>query len=145
MSQLQLQRSEKKSVNGLQAIVTLAKQPVQDQSTGATGTNVVLTYFVQYGSLIYVFHGVSTEADFESYAPTMEASMKTFAQLTDQSKINVKPKRIHVRKVQRTGTMASVLSSFNMPQNMMEELSLLNNIELNETVQAGRYIKIIGE
>jgi len=142
---LQLQRSEKKSVNGLQAIVTLAKQPVQDQSTGATGTNVVLTYFVQYGSLIYVFHGVSTEADFESYAPTMEASMKTFAQLTDQSKINVKPKRIHVRKVQRTGTMASVLSSFNMPQNMMEELSLLNNIELNETVQAGRYIKIIGE
>jgi len=71
--------------------------------------------------------------------------MKTFAQLTDQSKINVKPKRIHVRKVQRTGTMASVLSSFNMPQNMMEELSLLNNIELNETVQAGRYIKIIGE
>jgi len=142
---LQLQRSEKKSVNGLQAIVTLAKQPVQDQSTGATGANVVLTYFVQYGSLIYVFHGVSTEADFESYAPTMEASMKTFAQLTDQSKINVKPKRIHVRKVQRTGTMASVLSSFNMPQNMMEELSLLNNIELNETVQAGRYIKIIGE
>src|SRR5690606_12011124 len=69
---LQLQRSEKKTVNGLQAIVTLAKQPVQDQSTGATGANAVISYFVQYGSVIYVFHGVSTEADFASYAPTME-------------------------------------------------------------------------
>lgn len=142
---LQLQSSEKRSVNGLQAIVTHAKQEFQDQSTGATGVNAILTYFVQYGSLIYVFHGVSSEADFASYAPAMEASMKTFAQLTDQSRINVKPKRIHIRKVQRTGTMASALSSFNMPQSMMEELALLNNIELNETVEAGKYIKIIGD
>ncbi|HNX84502.1 MAG: M48 family metalloprotease [Bacteroidales bacterium] len=142
---LQLQRSEKKTVNGLQAIVTLAKQPVQDQSTGATGANAVISYFVQYGSVIYVFHGVSTEADFASYAPTMEASMKTFAQLTDQSRINVKPKRVYVRKAPRAGTLASTLSALNMPQNLMEELSLLNNMELNETVPAGKYIKIIGE
>jgi len=142
---LQLQRSEKKTVNGLQAIVTLAKQQVQDQSTGATGANAVISYFVQYGSMIYVFHGVSTEADFASYAPTMEASMKTFAQLTDQSRINVKPKRIHVMKAPRAGTLASTLSYFNVPQAMMDELSLLNNMELNEQVPAGKYIKIVGE
>jgi len=142
---LQLQRSEKKTVNGLQAIATLSKQQVQDQSTGATGSNAVLSYFVQYGSMIYVFHGVSTEADFASYAPTMEASMKTFAQLTDQSRINVKPKRVFVRKAPKTGTLASTLSYFNMPQAMMEELSLLNNMELNETVPAGKYIKIVSE
>ena len=142
---LQLQRSEKKTVNGLQAIATLSKQQVQDQSTGTTGANAVISYFVQYGSMIYVFHGVSTEADFASYAPTMEASMKTFAQLTDQSRINVKPKRVYVRKAPRVGTLASTLSALNMPQNLMEELSLLNNMELNETVPAGKYIKIIGE
>lgn len=142
---LQLQRSEKKTVNGLQAIATLSKQQVQDQSTGTTGANAVISYFVQYGSMIYVFHGVSTEADFAGYAPTMEASMKTFAQLTDQSRINVKPKRVFVRKAPKTGTLASTLSYFNMPQAMMEELSLLNNMELNETVPAGKYIKIVSE
>ncbi len=142
---LQLQRSEKKTVNGLQAIATLSKQQVQDQSTGPTGANAVISYFVQYGSMIYVFHGVSTEADFAGYAPTMEASMKTFAQLTDQSRINVKPKRVFVRKAPKTGTLASTLSYFNMPQAMMEELSLLNNMELNETVPAGKYIKIVSE
>jgi len=142
---LQLQRSEKKTVNGLQAMVTLSKQQVQDQSTGTTGANVVISYFFQYGSMIYVFHGVSTEADFASYAPAMEASMKTFAQLTDQSRINVKPKRLYIRKAPRAGTLASTLSYFNMPQAMMEELSLLNNMELNEQVPAGKYIKIVGE
>lgn len=71
--------------------------------------------------------------------------MKTFAQLTDQSRINVKPKRVYVRKAPRAGTLASTLSYFNMPQSMMEELSLLNNIELNETVPAGKYIKIVSE
>ena len=142
---LQLQRSEKKTVNGLQAIATLSKQQVQDQSTGTTGANAVISYFVQYGSMTYVFHGVSTEADFAGYAPTMEASMKTFAQLTDQSRINVKPKRVFVRKAPKTGTLASTLSYFNMPQAMMEELSLLNNMELNETVPAGKYIKIVSE
>ena len=142
---LTLQRSEKVTVNGLPAMATLSKQQSQDQSTGATSSNIVLSYFVQYGSMIYVFHGVSTEADFAGYAPTMEASMKTFAQLTDQSRINVKPKRVYVRKAPRAGTLASTLSYFNMPQSMMEELSLLNNIELNETVPAGKYIKIVSE
>ncbi len=142
---LQLQRSEKKTVNGLQTITTLSKQQVQDQSTGATGSNSVLSYFVQYGSVIYAFHGVSTEADFATYAPAMEASMKTFAQLTDPSRINVKPKRVYVKKAPRAGTLASTLSYYNMPQAMMEELALLNNMELTDQVPAGKYIKIVSE
>ncbi len=71
--------------------------------------------------------------------------MKTFAKLTDLSRINVKPKRVYVKKVQRAGTLASALSYYNMPQSMMEELALLNNIELNMPVPAGKYIKIVSE
>ena len=142
---LQLQRAERRTVNGLPAVVTLSKQQAQAQQTGATGSNTVLSYFIEYGGMIYVIHGVSTDADFASYAPAMEASMKTFAQLTDQSRINVKPMRVHVRKAPRAGTLASTLSYFNMPQAMMEELALLNNMELNQQVPAGKYIKIVSE
>lgn len=142
---LQLQRAEKRTVNGLPAIVTLSKQQTQDQSTGQTGFNSVLSYFIQYGSMIYAFHGISTEADFGSYAPTMEASMKTFAQLTDPSRINVKPKRVYVKKAPRAGTLASTLGYYNMPQNMMQELALLNNMELTDQVPAGKSIKIVSE
>lgn len=142
---LQLQRSEKRTVNGLQALVTLSKQQSQDQQTGQVSTNMVLSYFIQYGSGIYMFHSVSSEADFASYSTTMEASMKTFAQLTDPSRINVKPKRVYVKKAPRAGTLASTLSYYNMPQAMMEELALLNNMELTDQVPAGKLIKIVSE
>jgi len=140
---LQLQRAERRTVNGLPAIITLSMQQAKDQSTGAVSTNSVLSYFIEYGSLIYVFHGVSTEADFNNYVSTMESSMKTFARLTDTYRINVKPQRIAVRKVQRTGTLASAFSYFGMKQDMWAELALLNNMELNDQVTAGRTIKII--
>jgi predicted Zn-dependent protease len=142
---LQLQRSERRTVNGLPAIVTLSKQQSQDQQTGQVSTNMVISYFIEYGSMIYMFHSVSTEADFASYSTTMEASMKTFAQLTDASRINVKPKRVWVKKAPRAGTLASTLSYYNMPQKMMEELALLNNMELTDQVPAGKYIKIVSE
>jgi predicted Zn-dependent protease len=140
---LQLQRAERRTVNGLPAIITLSMQQAKDQSTGAVSTNSVLSYFIEYGSLIYVFHGVSTEADFNNYVSTLESSMKTFARLTDTYRINVKPQRIAVRTVQRTGTLASAFSYFGMKQDMWAELALLNNMELNDQVAAGRMIKII--
>jgi len=142
---LQLQRSEKRTVNGMPAIVTLSKQTNQDSSTGTTSTNIVMSYFIEYGSIYYVFHSVSTEADFQNYSGAMESTMKTFAKLTDASKINVKPQKVHVMKVQRTGTLASVFSSFGVPQDKMNEYALLNDLELTDQVQAGKLIKIVGD
>ena len=142
---LQLQRSEKTTLNGMPVIITLSKQQSQDQTTGTMSTNEVLSYFIDYGSRYYVFHGVSAEADFASYSSAMESSMLTFNRLTETSKINVKPRRVYVKKVQRTGTLASAFSYYGMSQDMMNELALLNDLELTDQVQAGKLIKIVSE
>jgi predicted Zn-dependent protease len=138
-------RAEKSTVNGLPAIVLESKQESQEQTTGQISTNLLLSYFIEYGTNIWVFHGIAAEADFSSYVLSMEPSMKSFAQLTDPSRINVKPKRVYVKKAPRTGTLASTLSYYNMPQAMMEELALLNNMELTDQVAAGKYVKIVSE
>ncbi|OFY69728.1 MAG: hypothetical protein A2Y71_09000 [Bacteroidetes bacterium RBG_13_42_15] len=143
--QLSLMGSKRTTVNGLQAIMTQSKQSVQDQSTGATQTNMVLSYFISYNNLIYVFHGVSTEADFNAYANTFNSSMTTFARLTDATKINVKPKKVQVVKVQRTGTLNDAFAYYRVPQAQYKELSLLNDLELTDQVPVGKLIKIIGE
>jgi predicted Zn-dependent protease len=142
---LTLQGSKRVTVNGLPAIMIQCKQVSQDQSTGATQTNMVLSYFISHGGLIYVFHGVSTEADFNNYSGTMDSSMTTFSNLSDPSKINVKPKRIQVVTVQRSGTLSDAFVYYRVPQKQYNELALLNNIELTEKVQVGKLIKIIGE
>jgi predicted Zn-dependent protease len=143
--QLTIQGSKRVTVNGLQAIMTQCKQVSQDQSTGATQTNMVLSYFISHGGLIYIFHGVSTEADFNIYANTMNLSMATFSNLTDASKINVKPQRVQIVKVQRTGTLSDAFAYYRVPQKQYNELSLLNDLELTDQVQVGKMIKIIGE
>jgi predicted Zn-dependent protease len=142
---LQLQRSEERTVNGMPALVTLSKLVNEDRSTGTTSTNIFLSYFIHYGSVIYTFHGISTEADFPNYSGVMESSMKSFAKLTDASKINVKPQRVYVKKVQQTGTLANAFSSYGVPQDKMSNLALLNNLELTDQVKAGKLIKIVGD
>ena len=142
---LDLQGSKRATVNGLQAILTQAKQVTQDQSTGASQTNMVLSYFISYNNLIYVFHGVTTQADFNSYTNTFNSTMTTFAKLTDASKINVKPKKVQVVKVQRAGTLADAFSYYRVSQDKQNELALLNDLELTDQVPVGKLIKVIGE
>ncbi|MFZ0280960.1 MAG: M48 family metalloprotease [Bacteroidales bacterium] len=142
---LTVQDRKRITVNGMPAIATLCKQTVQDQSTGATQTNMVLSYFINYNNLNYIFHGVSGEADYANYSRSFESTMAGFSRLTDASKINVKPKKIQVVKVQRAGTFSDALSNSGVNQAQFKELALLNDLELTSQVPAGKLIKIIGE
>ena len=143
--ELTLQDSRKTTVNGMPAIITQSKQVAQDQTTGQQQSNLILSYFIDLNNTYYVFHGVSAEADFKTYSRTFESTMVNFSKLTDASKLNVKPKKIMVKKVQRAGTLADAFNSFGAQQKQMDELALLNNMELTDRVQAGKLIKIIGE
>lgn len=142
---LDLQGSKRTTVNGLPAIIAQSKQVVQDQSTGTSQTNMILTYFISYNNLIYVFHGVTTEADFNNYANTFNSSMTTFAKLTDQSKINVKPKKVQVVRVQRNSSLSDAFAYYRVPQAKYNELALLNGMELTDQVSTGKLIKVVGE
>jgi len=147
LSRLELKPLESKtgSVNGMPALIAISKQVAQDQSTGQTQTNLVMSGFINYSNTIYVFHGVTTEADYNTYSPVFTSTMGDFSKLTDPSRLNVKPKKILVRKVQRNATLADALRTLGVPQQQMAELAILNNLELNSPVQAGKLIKIIGQ
>jgi predicted Zn-dependent protease len=142
---LSLQESKHGTINGLPAVITLSKQVVQDQSAGSSQSNMVMSYFIGYGNHVYVLHGLSAEADFNSYANIFNSNFATFSVLTDVAKINVKPQRVNVVRVQRTGKLTEVFSNYRIPQGRFNELALLNGLELTDLVPAGKLIKIIGE
>ena len=137
--------SKRTTVNGYPAIVALSQQISQDQQTGQQQTIKVLSYIIQKNESIYVFHGVSDATSFDSYYRTFESTMANFSDLTEPSKINIKPKRIKIKSVQRGGTLADVFKSYRIPQKQINELALLNNLELSDRVKKGKLIKIIGE
>jgi predicted Zn-dependent protease len=139
------QERKKRIVNGLPALVTLSKQSTQNQSTGTFQNNEIISYFINLDNTIYVFHGVATEADFNTYDQYFESTAGNFSRLTDASRLNVRPKRIHIVKVQRNGTLTDAFNYYNVPQKQFNELALLNDIDLTARVQAGKLIKIVGE
>lgn len=143
--QLNVTDSRRTTVNGMPAVATMSRLAQQDQSTGQQQVLVVLSYFIDDNGKYYVFHGVSTEQEFQNHARSFETTMTNFSRLTDPSKINVKPKRVQVKAVPRNGTLGEAFRALGVTQQMMNELALLNNMELTDRVSAGKLIKIVGE
>ncbi len=137
--------SQRITVNGMPAVATVSERITQNQQTGQEQHIRVLSYFIEYGGNIYVFHGVSSNERFANYQRNFEATFANFDRLTDSSKLNRQPQRIRLQQVKQSGTLSNVLSSMGVPQDKLEELALLNNMELTDQVQSGKTIKIIGQ
>lgn len=133
------------TVNTLPALAVLSTQTSQDQTTGATSTNQILSYFINYNNAIYVFHSVSTQPNFNNYAAAFESTMNSFAKLTDASKINVIPDKIRVMAVPKTGTVTQALTALGVKQDKLAEIALLNNLELTDNIAAGKLVKVVGK
>ena len=127
------------------AISALSNQTSKDQSTGQQQTIKVLSYFIDDNGTYYVFHGVSAEADFNNYLGIFEPTMVNFDKMTDPSKLNIQPKKIRIKMVQHTGTLADAFQSFGIQEQQMEQFAFLNNMELTDQVPAGALIKIVGD
>lgn len=146
IGQLELDQQERSNtiINGMPAIITVSEQVNQDQATGQKQTNRIMSGFIDYNNEYYVFHGVASEADYNTYAGTFRTNMDTFSSLSDPSKLNREPLRIKIRKVQNTGSLAKAFSDLGVAQDKIEELALLNNLEPDDTVQEGKALKVTG-
>ena len=142
---LDVLESKRITVHGAPAIVAVSQQVTQNPQTGQQQTVKALSYIIQKERGIYVFHGVASGPDFETYFPIFKSTMGNLKTLTDPSKLNVKPTRIKIRQVKRSGTLADAFKYYRIPQNRTDELALLNEMELSDKVQKGELIKIIGE
>jgi predicted Zn-dependent protease len=137
--------SKRTTVNGFPAIAAISQQVSQNQQTGAQQVIKVMSYLIQDNNSIFIFHGVSDDANFNNYYRIFESTMSNFSRLTEPAKLNVKPKRIKIVQVPATNTLSQTFKSLKVPESQMKELALLNNIELTDQVAKGKLIKIIGE
>ena len=131
--------SRETTVNTFPAVAIVADQK-QEQGTLRT-----LSYLIQYGGNIYHLIGVSALADFNSNVNLFTNTMQSFRTLTDVSKLNKKPERVHIKTVAQSTTLEQVLKANNIPAKRYEELAILNGMELKDQVAKGTLIKVIGE
>ncbi len=132
------------NVNGNNAVALYGTVQETDPSTGQTGPLLkLMCYLIQYNGAIYKITGLTKNEDFNAYFNSFQATMKSFAKLTDSAKINKMPERIKIVNVKKNGTLQQALSDFGMKSDKMNALSLLNGIELSAAVKTGDMIKIL--
>lgn len=132
---LQVINQRNENVNGNNAISILSE----------TETLRVLTYLIEYNGMIYKFHGLAEKLNYSNYERYFVETMTGFAKLTDQSKINVFPERIRIKRVAKTDTFGNVLKSFKVSADRMTEHAILNGMELNDQIEKGTLFKIVGK
>lgn len=143
--QLTVLNSRQITVNGLPALEVLSEQVSQDPNTGQQSSIGVQSVYIQFKSNIYVFHGVSTAQNFNSYEGHFDRTSLGFRELTDNSKINVAPERIRLVSVKNTGTLSQALQAAGVPSARIKEMVVLNGMESNAQVTAGTTIKVVGK
>ena len=79
---------------------------VSEQIDTETGEGIrVLSYFVSYQNLIFIFHGLAELADFDQQLPNFNHSMRNFRVLNDITKITKEPELISIYQANRTTTL----------------------------------------
>ena len=147
--QMSLQATEeprRTTINGFPALVFVADQVQQDPQSGQQATGVrVLGHVIQDGKSLYAFLGVSAPADFPAYAPQFSGVAEGFQRLTDRDKLGRQPERIRIRKLALRSNLQQALKTAGIPEKRYEELAILNGMALNEQVNAGSLIKVVGK
>ena len=136
---LTLVESKKESINGLNSILLVADQ-TQEQ-----GTIRLVAGLIQHDGIVYNLMGITSLSRFPNYQSTFLSTIRDFRQLTDSEKLNRKPDVIRIKAVPQNMTAQAAFEHFGMPSTRMEELAIMNGIALNDRIEKGTLIKVVGK
>lgn len=125
-------------VNGLDARRVMAEGKTQDGQTVRA-----LATFIAYDGQVYVFQGMTPAQRYDTYRAALERPMNGFDVLRDSDKLNVQPTRLDVRPASRSAAFHTFVDEGALPEEMNStDLAIINQLELDETVEQGRPLKL---
>jgi predicted Zn-dependent protease len=123
-------------VNGIDAQFT--DFDLQTQSGVLRGT----VMYLQHGNAIYEIIGYATQAAWANHRANVDASLRSFARVTDRALLDVSPKRIEIVRLPRAMTVAQFIQQY--PSTVdAAEVQLANQVADGEQLPSGRLMKRI--
>jgi predicted Zn-dependent protease len=111
------------------------------RATTADGVLRGRVVFLNHQGILLRFLGFTTEQAWQSRGGAIRASLESFRPLTDRSKLDVEPARLRVVTVSRATDLATLLNREGATSRA-EDVRILNRLEGNPTLPAGRVVKI---
>lgn len=132
-----VQGQQQQSINGLDAYQATAT------ATGENNTEYKMyVSALSFDNNIYRFISYSVAEKFDGYESQFVNAIHSFTRLTDQSILNMQPARLQAFRTDRSAAFSSFVPQ-NLPMGITaEDLAIANQVQLNETIEAGSWIKI---
>ena len=127
------------TIDGLEAVVVTSDLVSQEN------TLRLQSYFVEMKPRVFVFHGVTTPADFSKYQAKLTSVPEGFRSVTDEGVLGRQPARLRIAQAPRSTTVAEALRQLGARDDMLDALALLNGMSPQEQVEAGYWLKLVEE
>lgn len=120
----------------------------QAEATGQTEDGTQLKFYIyaiEYDGSIYRFLNYTTVDKYGTYALRFNEITSGFSEVTDPGILNIQPVHLQTVKASRSGTFRSFLPS-NLEDFSIsvtpEDLAIMNQVELDEQISAGTWLKL---
>jgi len=101
-----------------------------------------IIYAVEFDGRVYRFVNYTAEGNFTNYQEVLTGVPGEFNRLTDESILNIRPARVQLVTADRSAPFRSFLPD-ELPMNMSHEsLAIINQVQLDETIEEGTVLKI---
>ncbi len=129
--------SSRADINGIPGHRAIASGTMQD------GTELrFMVQGLEYGGNIFRFINYAEAGRFSNYEGQFTEIVSGFRQLTDREILDIQPTRIEIVTADRTGTFRSFLPD-EMPMGLdHEQMAIINQLNLDDTVTRGQRLKI---
>jgi len=136
------------TTTGKSELTSRGLQAFQAEATGQTEDGNQLKFYiysVEYDGMIYRFVNYTSLNDYDTYGPRFREIAGDFREVTDSDILNIQPVRLETVKTTRSGTFRSFLPS-NLESLTVsvtpEDLAIMNQVELDQQIDSGTWIKI---
>jgi predicted Zn-dependent protease len=127
-------------INGNDAHIGVYRGKTKD-----VGEVVMRAAHVRVGRQLYVIAGFTPQDQFDLIDPDIQASVKTFRQLSPQEAQNIRPNRVDFYTVQKNDSWQSIAARQGKGYVNAATLAIMNDHEVSVQPQQGDRIKIIVE
>lgn len=101
-----------------------------------------IVYALEFDGRVYRFINYTTVGKFSDYQSAFTSVPANFDRLTEESILNIQPAKIQLVTVEEAKPFRQFLPDQLPPNTTEEDLAILNQVQLDETIQPGTVLKI---
>lgn len=107
------------------------------------GTPLALhIYAVEYDGRVYQYLSYTIRDRYDQYEPAFRTITESFDQLTDPTILAIEPVRLHTFRAERSGPFETFLPD-ELPMDIDPlDIAIINQVELDDSIEEGRWLKI---